>query len=348
MVEKTSDKLLGASIASAVGTDDANNEFSSTNVTANADGSMLERLEHLKSIVGTVSIPAVVGVLADRADHTTDTATMMKLIRWLDQNIGAFDGGADPQGSIYRALGVDTTNSIKALIDAVKAVSGALTDSAADTASTATIIALLRQIAEAVNNGTGTSIATNKSLVDYIGSASVSSLVARIGALTDVADKTTDTATIINLLRYLVSNDDSILAGSTKFARKSITFDGTTNKGEIGTITLFTVTGGVKVNVVGFCSADLVSDVSAGGATIAVGVAGLTTSIIATEIAEDIDANQPWIDATQAKVKAEPAMKYINGSNIIATVAVDEIVSGTIEFVCEYKTIGTGSGIVAA
>ena len=35
-----------------VGTDDADNEASTTNIVANADGSMLERLEHLKDEVG--------------------------------------------------------------------------------------------------------------------------------------------------------------------------------------------------------------------------------------------------------------------------------------------------------
>lgn len=190
-------------------------------------------------------ILARLGALTDVAADTTDTATMIALLRQIAEAvnkgtgtalgdnlslvdvIGAFDGGADPQGDIYQALGVDTTNSVKALIDAAKAVIGALTDTAADTTDTATAHALLRQIAEAVNNGTGTAIAENLSLVDIIGAFdggadpqgdifqalgvdatnSVKALIdaakAVIGALTDTAVDTTDTATIMNLLRQI-------------------------------------------------------------------------------------------------------------------------------------------------
>lgn len=132
------------SVVGAIGANNANNAFSSSAVVANADGSVLEREEFIQTKIA--ELKAIEGALTDAADNTAATATIMKLLRWLDQNIGAFDGAADPQGSIYRALGVGAVKSIATLIADVQAVVGLLADVADETASTATLANQIRSL----------------------------------------------------------------------------------------------------------------------------------------------------------------------------------------------------------
>ncbi len=128
-----------------------------------------------------------------------------------------------------------TLESIKTTVESGTGTAGttvgALTDVAADTTDVSSVIALLRQIAEAVNNGSGASIATNKSLVDYIGAASTSSLVARLGALADAAADTASTATIIALLRQIaeaINNGSGASIGTNKSVVDLLGTNGTT------------------------------------------------------------------------------------------------------------------------
>jgi hypothetical protein len=273
------------SVLGAIGVNNADNAFVSSAIVANVDGSVLERLEHIKDAVAT-------------ADGVTD---------------------------------------------AIKVIAGVITDSAADTASTATVVALLRQIAEAVNNGTGTAIAANTSLVDYIGPASVSSLVARLGALTDVADETASTATIINQIRAVLAR------AIPRVATKTLTFDGTANKGATGAATLFTVTGCVKVKIYAVCTTGLTPAVA--GATLELGTPGSTAGFIAQALAADLIAGELWDDATPTtKIEPDSAIPEVvigDGADITLTVATQAIASGVIEFRVEYMPISSNGALVA-
>ena len=420
-MSKVNESLISTNVF--IGTNDADNEVSTTLVAANADGSVLEREEFIQ--VAIAAIKPIAGTLTDTADHTASTATIMKLLRWFDQNIGAFDGGADPQGSIYRALGTDATNSIKTLIDnaktvvdAVKAtgvislenstgkgtalaanktivdalgsdgttslkatidlqstatVVGGLTDTSKKTADVSTVMNLLRSNSDDIGGvktvvdaakvsidtalvnsvGKGTSLATNKTIIDALGSDGTTSLKATIdlqatkavvGILTDVADETASTATVMNQLRAVLSR------GIPRIIKKTVTFDGTSGKGTIGAVPLFTVTGLVKMRVFGKCTTNLTSDTSAGGATISLGITGTVEKFIAATIAEDIDATDIWHDVTTPDSPIEldtVAPFWLNlAKNVIATVAVDEVVSGVIDFICEYVPMDSGASVV--
>lgn len=60
-----------------LGVDSANNQFASTNVAANADGSMIERLEYIQGLVAAISAGAV--LLQDKAPGATNSTTVVVL-----------------------------------------------------------------------------------------------------------------------------------------------------------------------------------------------------------------------------------------------------------------------------
>jgi hypothetical protein len=238
------------SVLGAIGANNNNNAFSSATVVSNADGSVLEREEFIQTKIA--EIKAIAGALTDTADHTVSTATVMKLLRWLDQNIGA---------------------------------------------------------------------------------------------LTDVADETASTATMLNQLRALLSRQIP------RIARKAVTFSALTT-GATGSHVIFTVTGAVKVKMYAVCAADLVPDVA--GATISVGIVGTAQAFIATTTAADIDAGELWFAAAPATkfdtdANAGIAKKAIgDGTDIDYVVATQAIQSGVINFMCEWEPISPDGNVVAA
>ncbi len=371
MVDKVTDKLFSTTgVPAAIGTDgttitdsatnlighigvnNANNAISSAAVVANADGSGWERMEYIQSKIAEAK--AVIGALTDAALKTTDVATQMNLLR-----------------------------EIIAEIVALQAMVGTLTDVAADTSSTATQHALLRQIAEAVNNGTGTAIAANKSLVDYIGACSTSSLEARIGALNDASAETADVSTIISLIRKLhadldtadtaIDNTKAVVGSLTDVADetantatiinllrailakalprevyKTVAFDGGAGSGGIGSVALYTVTGAVRVKITAICTETLV-----GAATLECGIAGSTAGIIA-QIADatDLIAGELWYDATPTtKIDTEAVdnLEFVlgDGQDLLLTIGAANITDGTIAFKVRWEPLTSGATVVA-
>lgn len=129
------------------------------------------------------------------------------------------------------------------------------------------------------------------------------------------------------------------------------TFDGgTTNArgdhdGTADPTTLFTVTGVVKVKVVGIVTVDL----AGASATIEVGTAKNTAGIIAQSTATDLDANEIWHDATpDASVEAATVAteRYVI-QNIIETIATANITGGNLYYVCEWRPVTPGSKVVS-
>lgn len=113
-------------------------------------------------------------------------------------------------------------------------------------------------------------------------------------------------------------------------AVKTVTFDGGAGSGAVGTVAVGTVTGRILItHLSAFCSTTLV-----GAGTLALGVTGNTAGLIA-EIADatDLAANDFWIDATPAEVRAATAIldKLVSG-NIFLTVGSTDITAGVVEF----------------
>ncbi len=114
--------------------------------------------------------------------------------------------------------------------------------------------------------------------------------------------------------------------------------------------TLFTVTGDVLVRVFGVCTVSV-----AGAGTIEVGVAGNTAGLIAQVVnAEDIDANDVWIDNSVAEVgiaaltNIPAASVVVNGLDIIETIGTANLTAGEIYYVCMWRPLTPGSSVVAA
>jgi hypothetical protein len=165
------------SVLGAIGADNANNAFASTSVAANEDGSVLERLEQiqeavnkgtgtalasntsLQDVIGT-GITGAAGLTLQAALGTTGTAV------------------TDSAVSVLGAIGADNANNAFASTSVAANEDGS-------------VLERLEQIQEAVNNGTGTSLTTNKSILDVIGA----SYTGAAGLSLQAALGTTGTAT---------------------------------------------------------------------------------------------------------------------------------------------------------
>lgn len=126
-------------VTNPIGVDDADNAFASTNVVANEDGSLLERLEQVQEAVnkGTGTALAANKSLVDALGTDGTTVT-------------------DAAASVLGAIGADSANNTFASTLVAANENGS-------------VLERLEQIQEAVNIGTGTSLAANKSLVDAVG-----------------------------------------------------------------------------------------------------------------------------------------------------------------------------------
>jgi len=119
---------------------------------------------------------------------------------------------------------------------------------------------------------------------------------------------------------------------------KRITFAGGTanaigdHDGDLDPFDIFTVTGDVKVYVMGVCKTSLV-----GAATLEVGLVG-NTAVLLAQISDvtALDANMAYLDATPALGEGEaPLVHTIGGGlDIIGTVGSANITAGVIDFYC--------------
>lgn len=114
-----------------------------------------------------------------------------------------------------------------------------------------------------------------------------------------------------------------------KVFRKTITFDGTTGAGAVGTVAVGTVTGAILItHLMARCTTLL----AGATATVELGDATATAGLIAQTTATDIDAGEFWIGATPATVASAVINKMID-ANIIITVGTAAVSAGVIEFV---------------
>lgn len=136
-------------------------------------------------------------------------------------------------------------------------------------------------------------------------------------------------------------------------AVKTMTFDGGTENdpGDIdGTgnpADLFTVTGPVLVEVIGYCTTTL----EGASATLEVGIAGSTAAFIAQTTATGIAAGEIWHDnSPDAKVEASTVavQQLLNNTDIIQTAATANITAGAITYVAYWYPLSPDASVVAA
>ena len=118
-----------------------------------------------------------------------------------------------------------------------------------------------------------------------------------------------------------------------KKVTKTVTFDGGSGSGAVGTVAIFTVTGGVWLQ---HMSVRCTTDLAGATATVEMGVSGNTASLVAQTTATDIDDGDWWHDATpEVGVSAPLADKSLEG-NVIITVATAAVSAGVLEIVAYY------------
>jgi len=131
-------------------------------------------------------------------------------------------------------------------------------------------------------------------------------------------------------------------------ARKTVAFSGAAGNGQVGTVNLFTVTGGVIALVIGACTESLVS---AGGGDVEVGTAADTTAFIANTLATTIDTGEIWVDATPTSIECWTTgfgCMIGGGGDIILTVGTADVTDGTVVFTCFWTPLTADGYVVAA
>jgi len=379
--------LIGAKVSSSQmeGENNADNEIDTTLVAANEDGSLVERVE---------AITAKIGLLTDAAADTVDTAKIVQLLRQIAEAInngtgsaiganlsvidlfGAFDGGADPQGDIFQALGVSVSKSVKDLIDDLDAVVDGVETKVDALALEATVadvdsdlvdakavidtLALEATVAdvdsdlvdakavidtlalEATVADVDSDLVDAKAVIDTI-DGNVDDVEGSVGALTDVADETTDTATLVGMNRALLAR------ALPREVFKTAEFTAGVGTGDIGTFALFTVTGAVRAKITAICTDTLV-----GAATLECGYATATAVIIA-QIADAtaLATGELWYDATPTTVfdaESDAALEFVlgDGQDIFLTIGAANLTDGTVVFKVVWEPLTPGAAVVAA
>lgn len=118
-------------------------------------------------------------------------------------------------------------------------------------------------------------------------------------------------------------------------------YDGTGNPA-----TLYTVTGTILLRLLAKCTVNLAGT----SATLEVGTALSTATLIAQSTATDIDVSEIWHDATpDNSVEATTVLvQKIIAQDVIQTVATANITSGAIQYTALWFPLSSGATIVAA
>lgn len=130
--------------------------------------------------------------------------------------------------------------------------------------------------------------------------------------------------------------------GSRK-ATKELTFANDT-----GTVSLFTVTGDVRVSIIPICKTNVAS---AAAANIEMGISTDTDAIIASTLATDLDANEFWNDTSPTgNIQAADRIRSYDISNsddVILTLSA-QVDSGAITYYCYWTPLSSDGNVTAA
>jgi hypothetical protein len=124
----------------------------------------------------------------------------------------------------------------------------------------------------------------------------------------------------------------------------------TDDAGAQGAFTIFTVAGDVLIHVFGLCQ---VLMNSAGAATIELGIAGNTASLIAQTTATDLDQYETWQDAgpeaNPGNVVTAMGAFYViaNGADVILTVATADLSAGDCDFHAFWMPLSLDGNVAA-
>lgn len=149
------------------------------------------------------------------------------------------------------------------------------------------------------------------------------------------------------------------IQGDGLVTKKTVTFAGATlnawgnDGGALDGGVLFTVTGAVRVRVLGVC----LTDCTGGGSTDEVGITGATAIFMPITTMTGLDAGHIWINnATPATYfiigEAEAAadnwpIYMLNGNDIIMTTKTANTTAGVVDFYCQWIPLSDNASVVA-
>ncbi len=148
--------------------------------------------------------------------------------------------------------------------------------------------------------------------------------------------------------RVAYANGFVDVVSPSQYVEKLITFDGSAGLGDQGAVPIFDVTGVAIIDrLVPVCEADLVG----ASATLALGVTGATTALIAATTATDIDDGDYWLSNAPAALSlAIPAglKDIVVAADVIGTVGTADVTAGAIRFCCWYTPVSSDGALVAS
>lgn len=147
---------------------------------------------------------------------------------------------------------------------------------------------------------------------------------------------------------------DIIRAGYDQLIRaptKTITFTGGAGAGAVGSVTVWTISGRVLIQILPppFCTTDLTEALAT--ATVSLGVTSSTGFLLGATTSTAIDANEWWDDTTPALGIATDIMTrgssnpVVVSENIIITCATQATNGGVLVFDCWYRPLTAGASL---
>lgn len=126
---------------------------------------------------------------------------------------------------------------------------------------------------------------------------------------------------------------------------KSVTYTGAAGLGSQTTTVRFTVSGVVKFRLFAVCGTDL----AGASATIAAGVTGNNTALIAATTATGIDTGHLWFSNTPGFATAiSNIAENITSKDINETIATANITGGQLTYYCLWTPVSDGATVTAA
>ena len=223
----------------------------------------------------------------------------------------------------------------------VAGVSLGAMDTAAATGAVTTTDNLMAYIKQLVTMMGPTELDTDTLGEILVGTAGITTFPAAAAAANSVS--------LAEVLRYISEYQVP------RVVSKAIAAWGTSFTTAASPVTLFTVTGNVKVRVFMVQTTAATSTASTG--TIAIGVTGNTGGIMAASTADGTSfaINTVWAGDTTptllGEVMSNGALNWVllgNGADILATIATNNMTAGASTFYCEYIPLDSSSSVVAA
>ena len=114
---------------------------------------------------------------------------------------------------------------------------------------------------------------------------------------------------------------------------------------DVGTVTVFTVTGDVIVRIIPVITTDVTS---AAAANIRLGVVGYTDAMIVDSLSTNLDARGIWVDQTP-DYEIEPVERIrpymiMNGNDVIMTLDA-QVDTGVIRFYCFWSPLSSDGAV---